>query len=162
MQEFSKTKICLCSSQTPTCWTCECDLASGRRALVCSVKRKVTQILICLCLVGWSVLTQLSSTPSSWCCTRWPAVCPRRPAAALPATSLPAPTATCQVGQEDGAVVPEMYRTTPKKWLIVLMITIRLTRGSYLYRTINTICFYLKCIWLVLYFNRPHYGHLQV
>lgn len=81
----------------------------------CSVKRKIIQILICLCLVGWSALTQLSSTPSSWCCTRWPAACPRRPVAALPATSLPAPTATCQVGQEDGAVVTEMYRTTPPK-----------------------------------------------
>lgn len=23
LQECSKTKICLCSSQTPTCWTCE-------------------------------------------------------------------------------------------------------------------------------------------
>lgn len=50
-QECSKTKICLCSSQTPTCWTCECGLLF---ALVSDVRHqwscKWTAIQLHVCL----------------------------------------------------------------------------------------------------------------
>lgn len=45
LQEFFRTKICLCSSQTPTCWTCEWHLV---RWLTCGEE---SHPLVCVCQV---------------------------------------------------------------------------------------------------------------
>lgn len=99
IQGSCRTKTSLCSSQTRACWICECELSVEFGATTpARANRKLRPSV-----AGWSVPTQHSSTPSSWCCTRWRAACRRSPAAAPRATSRPVLTVICRVRRTLGA-----------------------------------------------------------
>lgn len=112
-QGCSKTKTSSCSSQTRTCWMCECGFSLLLALMWRTISEYSTDAQVeghlnshlnfSVGFTDWLARTRLSSMPSSWCCTLWQAACPLSPVPALLAMSLPVLTVICQVSEKGGA-----------------------------------------------------------